>query len=198
MANVDRPNGFRPYKTLAGDNWNGSFVKCYAAADCFMGDAVIMETTGVDNGGAGYQTVVRAPNLATAIVYGVVVGWEPNPSNLDKLYHVGSASTYAVYVCIDPDMTYLVQDDGEGTHALSHLDVGSNIDGVVAAGSTSTGLSNMEVDASVTGITGVAQMHLVSIPPLVGNVIATAYCDYQILFDISTYHNGGAIRVTGV
>ncbi len=198
MANVDKPNGFRPYKKYTGENWNGSFVKCYAAANLFMGDAVIRETTGVTNGDGAFQSVARAADLATAVIHGVVVGWEPNPSNLENLYHVGSASTYAVYICVDPDVTYLIQGDDGGSNAVTNLDVGMNIDGLVAAGSTTTGLSNMEVDQSVTGLTTTAGLHLVSIPDIPGNVVGDDNCLYEVMFPLTTYHNAGVMRMAGV
>src|SRR3990170_6080238 len=140
MANVDRPNGFRPVRYLNGAPYNGAFVRMYSPTDnLFIGDFVEPTATGLAVRDGGYQEVGRA-ETGDPIV-GVVVGFEPNPTALGNLYHAASA-VYAVYVAPIAGLVLEGQTDGTG---LAAADVGLNVDFVVAAGSTTTGASNFEV-----------------------------------------------------
>jgi hypothetical protein len=174
MANIDRPNGFRPVGTLSGANWNGSFRKFYADENLFMGDIVEKAATGIGNNDGAYPSVDRLDSATADIAVGVVVGWEVNPDNLGNLYHA-SSGTYAVYVCVDPMVIFEGQGDGAGT-ILAALDVGLNTDVVIGAGSTTTGASNMEVDEDTTATvaTAATPLHIVGIVDRPDNEIGVA------------------------
>ena len=148
MANVDRPQGFRPVATLSGAPYNGQIRKFYTDTNCFLGDIMIQDTAGVAGSGVGYQGVTRATSATASIAIGVVVGWEPDPDSLARPYHAGSG-TYAVYLNVDPNTVYECQHDGSA--AIVAADIGLNYDLVVTAGTTATGVSNMEVKADTAG-----------------------------------------------
>jgi len=160
MANIDRPNGFRPHKDSTGKPYNGQMVKMNGATNLFLGDAVIAHTAGAGK----YQSCTRATaGDGSEIILGVVVGWDANPDGLSDKYYTAS-DDIAVYICTDPDMSYVVQGDGAGTVVITSEDIGKNLDFVIAAGSTTTGASNMEVDESVTGVTTVGTpLHLLGL-----------------------------------
>ena len=147
MANVDRPTGFRPVKHLTGAPYNGQFNKYYGDANLFMGDLVIKEAAGQAIGSGAYPGCGRA--AAYGILLGAVVGWEPDPAALDRLYYATS-NTLAVYIADAPDLIFECQENNAGVAAA---DVGLNCDIVVAAGSTTTGISNMEVDGDTEATT---------------------------------------------
>ena len=72
------------------------------------------------------------------------------------------------------------------------------IDGIVAAGSTTTGLSNMEVDQSQTGVTTIAGLHLVGIPDFPSQVMADDNLIYQVMPCLHYYRNAGGVSILGV
>lgn len=144
MANADRPNGLRPVKLIDGSPYNGGYTKFYTDTDAFLGDIMIQDTAGVTGGSDGaYQGSTRATAAETTIAIGVVVGWEADPDNLQRPYHAGS-STLAVYIATDPNLIFECQGDGTSTIATA-TEVGDNFDIVIGSGSTTTGLSNMEL-----------------------------------------------------
>ena len=151
MANVDRPNGLQPYKDAYGNPYNGQHVAMFCDANLFLGDLVITDA----DGNLGYQSCARATGTTDGTALGVVVGWEVQPDNLSDLYYRAS-TVYKVYICTDPNVSYVIQGDGAGTISIDATDVGLNADLVIAAGSTTTGASNMELDESTTGATAIA------------------------------------------
>jgi hypothetical protein len=157
MANSDTRFGLRPVKHLDGTPYNGGHKKYYMPSDyatsVFIGDCVTTVgdandnevTTGAGKYGARtlHEVNRTSPGDGNAIT-GVVVGFDPNPSNLDRIY--GAASTErVVHVADNPNLLFEIQADG----SLTADNVGLNavlID--THAGSTVTGLSGTELDTT--------------------------------------------------
>ncbi len=153
MANADRPNGFTPVKHLTGAPYNGQFNKYFSPNDnLFLGDIVEADATG---DASGYATVGRAE--AADAVQGVVVGWEFNPTALENLYHAAS-TVYAVHVADSPDLVLEVQVNDAG---IATGDIGLNVNFIVAAGNTTTGVSNMEIDGGTEATTATLPFRLI-------------------------------------
>jgi hypothetical protein len=153
MANADNPNGFRPVKYLSGVPYSGSHNKYVAAENLFLGDLV--ELTGAD--GDGYPTVARAE--AGDVMVGAVVGWDAVPSGngsaaLENLY---CASGTVVYIADEPNLVFEAQQDSTN---IVDATIGLNAEVVVAAGSTTTGKSNMEVDSDTADTTNTLSLRL--------------------------------------
>lgn len=179
MANSDRPVGFRPVGNLTGANWDASVVKCFSNADnLFLGDIVIKNATA----SGGYMGASRATDGTTVIPLGVVVGWETDPSNLDRAYHAAS-TTYGVFVCIDPNVILEAQCDGAGTVATA-ASVGLNFDYTVTAGTTATGVSNMEVDSDSGATTAATPLKLVGFSDKPDNEIGSANQKMLVVFNM--------------
>lgn len=154
MANADNPNGFRPVRYLSGAPYNGASNKYVAAENLFLGDLV--ELTGAD--GDGYPTVARSE--AGDAHVGAVVGWDAVPSGngsatLETLY---CASGAVVYIADDPSLVFEAQQAGTD---LVDASIGLNAEIVVAAGSTTTGKSNMEIDSTTAATTNTLSIQLV-------------------------------------
>lgn len=172
MANVDRPNGLRPVRMTSGQAFHGGMTKMYAGANLFMGDPVFGATGGTASNSGAYQKVARSTSDTAGVVLGVVVGWEPDPDKLDRLFHASSTSL-AVYVATDPEIIWEIQGDGVGTDVITEADVGLNADFAISAGSTTSGASNVELDESTTGETAVATpLHIVGLVDSPDNDIA--------------------------
>lgn len=153
MANTDAAFGLRPIRNKNGSPWNGACTKMlvedsYGTA-LFIGDPIIITGAAGSDDSTGHYNVA---NVATAgdgnRIAGVIIGIEPNRSDLSKTYIPASTGGY-IYVVDDPNVVFAVQDDAQAT--LTSASVGANA--VLAAGgggSTVTGLSSWELDASDT------------------------------------------------
>lgn len=189
MANVDRPFGFRPVSTLSGAAYNGQMRKFYTDTNCFLGDIMIQDAASIANPktDGATQGVTRATSATATLAIGAVVGWEPDPADLTRPYHAGSG-TYAVYVCVDPNVIYECQDNGAAT-LIAAADVGLNYDIVVTAGSTTTGASNMEVDSGTAGaVTAATPVKLVGIKDEPGNEIGSANAKLLVTLNTHVYN----------
>jgi len=146
MANRDIPNGLRPVGYLNGATWNGKVNKYYVPATdgtaIFIGDAV--KSAGSASADGKYPDVAQA--AAGDAIRGVVVGFEVDPDNINYKYRPASTAM-TLLVCDDPDAIFEIQEDSVGG-ALAVTEVGENADLVVGSGSTTTGLSGMELDSS--------------------------------------------------
>ncbi len=148
MANPDAPFGFRPIGRNGGP-YNGPLHRVYipttsTTTDTFVGDIVRLTGTASTD---GYPAVDVASAVGN-VPYGVVVGFEANPSDLSLQYAKKGVARYAKVVLCDEAVFEVQADD---TMALA--DVGGNIDYVLGSGSTVTGMSGYELDASAVTTT---------------------------------------------
>lgn len=155
MANVDRPNGFRPAKTMLGTPWSGKF-DLYEAADRSAdttqnhGDIYIGDVVALSSG-----KVIPANTNSTMLGVVVAVGVDASifgeggyfdPNNLGKQYLAYDEAGY-VGVVLCEGMLFEVQ-------SASDLDlvIGSAADITGAAstahGSRTTGRSSLELTTS--------------------------------------------------
>ncbi len=177
MANVSRQSGFRPVEGLSG-HYTGRVRRMLSPTDnLFMGDAVEPTATGRALGDGGYQEVGRAETGDP--IAGVVVGWEPNPAALGNMYHAASA-VYCVYVLPTTGIIFEAQSNSSG---LAVTDVGFNVDFVVAAGSTTTGASNMEVNASTEATTNTLDLRIVGFVDRPDNDMSTTNMKVLVKFN---------------
>jgi hypothetical protein len=159
MANKDAPRGLTPVRHRNGAPYTGSgnayYVPSTYATSLFVGELVVKTGTSntalVKDRGQDYapgtlpeinKTAAGDGNPST----GVIMGFAPDPSNLDKSYGLASTERVA-FVCDDPDVVFQIQDDGAA--ALAATVVGLNavvID--THAGSTSTGRAGTELDTN--------------------------------------------------
>lgn len=146
MANPDSAFGAVPIKHIDGSPYSG-MVNEYVIPSS-NGTATFINDLVKHNGDAdaeGVPQVIQATAGATTLL-GAVVGFRADPSNLGLQYRTASTTRY-VLVADDPDIVYKMQEDSD-TSTLAATDVGANCDIVVAAGSTVTGVSAMEIDSN--------------------------------------------------
>jgi hypothetical protein len=91
-------------------------------------------------------------------VLGVVVGVDPvegaGADGRDSLTYRAASTERYVYVADEPDLLYEIQEDGEGgTLAVTAVGNTADLTGFTA-GSTTTGLSSIEVDSSTATASG--------------------------------------------
>lgn len=145
MANVDRPNGFRPVKTLSGAPVS-SLIRYIGVADgedIFIGDIINLESGLADPGATN-----DAAFLGVAVGFGKVnADGIPlgafNPDSLGTRFYDDSASTHTdwvVYYVPVEDVIFEAQ-----TATALTLAIGDTCDLSDAAGNETTGVSAQEL-----------------------------------------------------
>ena len=162
--------GFKPVRMRDGSAYNGSAQRCYAsapAAGLFVGDVVTLSGTAEAN--TGILGVTAA--AAGGVFYGVIVGLDPDRTDLDKKY-MASGDTGYVYVATDTNVVYQAhEDDG----SLVITDVGQNHDIVLGSGGdTAFGTSSHAIDSSSSGTGADLQVKLIGKAQIEGNDIGDA------------------------
>lgn len=166
MANGNAPSGLSPVRHRNGAPYNGATERYYIPASdttaVFVGDCVkSLGSADAD----GVASVIQA--AAGDTIRGVVTAVLPETTS-SLSYRAASTARY-VLVADDPDLMFEVQEDAVGG-ALAVTDVGLNADIVVAAGSTFTGKSGMQLDTSDKK-TGAAQLRILGFVQRADNVV---------------------------
>lgn len=158
MANTDTPRGLKPVSDLNGSPWNGKARMYYVPAS---------DSTAIYIGGlvkpAGSADAEGVPSVTGNVstgnaVVGVVVSIDPalgaGANGRDStIYRAASTERY-VYVADDPNTLFEIQEDGEGgALAATNLWMSADITGFTS-GSTTSGLSSIEIDSSTATASG--------------------------------------------
>jgi hypothetical protein len=162
MANVDRPNGFKPVKHLNGAPYNGQARKYEIPATdstdaVGVGDLVVLSDQNSTTGYAAVEVLGAAGADLSGDPVGVVVGFLPvdatggvsggaSPTLDTPLYRLDDTKKL-VLVADSPDLLFEVQEDSTGG-SLTLAAIGQTITVVSAGPSTTTGRSTMEIDSS--------------------------------------------------
>lgn len=146
---ADSAFGLRPLNHAAG-----CVQMCVIPASdgtaTFVGDAVKLH--GSEDTTDNAPTVIQA--AAGNVIYGVIVGFEPDYTNLSSKYRLASTRRLCYVVPALAGIQFEIQCDAAVTSGNS----GQYFDLVVGSGSTTTGRSAMELGVSTLGATGQLQM----------------------------------------
>lgn len=162
MANSDTPFGLRPKQDVSGRPYNGP-LRHYStptgdSTAILIGDPVKLAGTSQTITGEVYADVARA---ATGdVVLGVCVAVVPTTSE-STIYRAASTQRLLM-VCDDPNALFEIQEVSGGT-ALAANDIGLNADFVVAAGSTVTGQSGVELNNATEATTATLDLKIVGL-----------------------------------
>lgn len=187
MANVDSPFGLKPVKHRNGAPYTGA-VRYYsvAAGDStaiLIGDPVTLAGTSQTIDGRIYSDVVRS---ATGDVFaGVVVGVVPVTA--DSLKYRAASTQRILMVADDPDLLFEIQEVSGGT-ALTANDAGLNANLVVAAGSTVTGFSGVELNNATEATSNTLDLHIVGPVARADNEIGE-HCKWLVTFNRHQFRN---------
>jgi len=201
MANATGIYGLKPVRHIDGSPWNGSVQKCYISASyataLFVGDPVLFSPTLAEKESTGkYPTINKSAGTAGTLVRGVIVGFEPNPDDLTKLYNPASTEGYA-YVCMDQDVIYSIRGDGGGT--LTSVVPGQNAVMIAdSSGSTTTGLSGMALDEGTTTAPNTTQnftLHILAIANKEDNALGDN-AEYEVLLNTNENATGRFLGIT--
>lgn len=150
MANVNEKFGLRPYRSINGAPWNNAQNRYTVANNLstaiFQGDPVKPTT-------AGNVTLARS-NTSDRII-GVFNGvFYNDPTTQKPTFRNNYPGSIAVagitaFVVDDPNTVYLVDADA----AFTRADLFKNYSLTNVSGNTLTGISEKQLDVSVSGIT---------------------------------------------
>lgn len=162
MANVDTPFGLRPVRYLSGAPYNGAAnVYTTASGDgtaIGVGDPVKLSGTAQTINGATYADVDQGAtgDVITGVVIAVL------PETRDSLIYRAASTVRRLLVADDPGLVFEIQEASGGT-ALTTAAIGLNANFVVAAASTSTGQSGVELDNSTEDTTNTLDLQIVGL-----------------------------------
>lgn len=194
MANTDNRFGLKPVMTRDGSPYNGKsnpyFIPSTYATALFIGDPVVKTGT-ANTAAAGVSkqfAIATLPeiNKATAgtgnATTGVIIGFEVDPNNEDRVYNPASTERVA-YVADSPDLICEIQADSVAD--LAATDIGNNANYIFThAGDTNTGLSGVELNTSTITTTNTLQMHLLR---LVGRADVDLTTNTKVLVSINNH-----------
>lgn len=180
MANANVPRGLIPYRRVDGQNWSAAgniyFIPSGYAQNVFVGDPVISVHGSNDANG------VPAINLATAgssnpilgVVGGIVPGGDPQVAVTrdQPIYHPASTAQY-VFVIDDPLALFMVQDDASAQATAPNQWASQNANLVAGSGgSTVTGYSSWQLQASSVATTATLQLRIIRPLPETDNTVS--------------------------
>lgn len=191
MANLDSAFGLKYVKSLG--NYMAPLKEYYIASGdgtaTFVGDAVKL-AGGAD--GQGIATVVQAAQGDKPV--GVIVAIDEVRDVADanfSLYRTHRPASVGMYVWVldDPNAIFEIQADDVGS-TLAATDIGLNADLIVAAGSTTTGLSAMELDTSTKATTSTLVLRIHGLVQRPTNDKFVANQKVLVMFNIHAYKTG--------
>ncbi len=160
MANADAAFGFRPIN-LDGSAYSAAgrrvVIATTATAATFVGDPVKLAGGNAIN---GYARVQQA--AAGDPVLGVITSFEVDPTALENQTRLAATQRFAQMAVAEGNKYFEIQSDDDTT-ALVEDDVGHNANFVVAAGSTVTGFSGVELDSSGATTTSSLDLQIIAL-----------------------------------
>jgi hypothetical protein len=196
MANVVSAFGLRPVRHISGAPYNGATVPCYIApayaTALYVGDPVIL-TTVLAGKSSTMPTIIASAATDGVLIRGVIVSIEPNPDDLTKIYSPASTAQIA-HVCMDPDVIYEIRGDGSGAPAAAMA--GLNAEAVATtAGSTVTGLSGFNLDATTPATTRTFPLHILNIKNIADNELGDDVI-FEVLLNTPENADGRFLGIT--
>jgi hypothetical protein len=174
--NVNRPNGFQPVGTINGAPWNGNLrVFTGGGVDILRGDLVSMEAEGDVEPVADDQSVA-----ALGVFVGVssvdlrAVANTEHPGFYDTS---AAGSDKSILVVLSNGGVFEAQEDGLVSVLTTAAQGGSITTIGLSAGSTTTGLSGMELDSSQIGTDGLDPLQVLRLVDRPDNVVAVSITD---------------------
>lgn len=203
MANKTGGFGLRPDRHLDGTAWNGATMRMYKSASyataLYIGDPVLLSAVTAERDAKGrYLSINKSAGTDGTIVFGVVVGFEVNPDDLNKVYSPASTEAIVLVARAADDLIFTIRGDGGATPDKGF--VGLNAVMIAStAGSTSTGLSGMELDEGTTDAPAADQsntLFILGFRQVEDNELAVSAV-YDVLINTNQNATGRILGVAG-
>lgn len=192
MANVDKAFGLRPLGNLSATGAQkqyGYLIADNQAGAIFQGDLVTLV--------AGFLVKYTSGTHASAVgVFNGVNYIDPTTGKPTfKNYYPGSVNITSGQIVADvlddPNQLYIIQADED----IVQADIGQNAPVAYTAGSTTTGISAMELDSSGIATTNTLVLKIVGLYNAPNNTIGENFT--QVVVKINA-HQYGSVGVAGL
>lgn len=196
--------GFRPVKHLNGSAWNGQvnryMISASDAQATNVGDLVQLSDNDalVDDDGFGVYPAVERIGSGTAVpIVGVIVGFEPDYSNLNSPNYRAASTRRVVLVADAPDTILAAKQDAVGG-VVAAASVGLNVAiNLGTAGTSGAYASGMSVDSSTVATTATLPLQIVGVTASPDNDVTSTSRPAELLVRINT-HAFNAAGIAGV
>lgn len=185
--------GFRPVKHLTGAPYNGQLNRYMISASdtavTNVGDLVVLSDNAalVDGDQGVYPAVERAGSGTSAAVIGVVVGFEPDYSNLNTGNYRAASTRRVALVADAPDLIFAAPQDAVGG-VVAAASVGLNVAvNLGTAGSTAPWASGMSVDSSTVATTNTLPLNIVGVTASPDQDVTSTARPAELLVKINTH-----------
>ena len=160
MANIDAAFGWRPIAKVGSAPGGTTGTTKYSIADnqgtaIFTGDPVKYKSDGT-------VEVATAGDASCGVFMGCFYT-DPTTSKPTFRNHFPaslSPGDAIAFVADDPDQLFIAQQDSDGSNLVA-ADLNLNADLVFGTGSTTTGMSGVEIDSSTKNTTAALQVRLI-------------------------------------
>lgn len=154
MANKDTAGGLRLVRCRDGGIKTYKVASNYGSA-IFVGDAVVLTGTSSTDPRTGDNLIpnvqlATVSSTITGVVVGIVGSTVATAPSIPTLPYIAANTGGLILVCDDPDAVFAIQEDSVGGN-IAATAVGEFCDLTFAAGSTTTGLAQNELDSSDAG-----------------------------------------------
>ena len=187
MANVDKPFGLRALGNLSATGSQKQFgyqIADNQAGAIFQGDLVTLKD------GFILQFDPSSHTAAVGVFNGVFYTDPTTGKPTFKNFYPGSVNittgTIQADVLDDPNQLFIIQSDED----IVQADFGKNADVVVGTGSTTTGVSAMELDSSTIATTAALNLKLIGIYDTPGNALGN-FCQVVVKINEHLYGSAG-------
>lgn len=187
MANTSRINGFKPVKNY--ERANLYYIPSTDGTAVYPGDVVKLAGSADTDGKAPTVTLASAGDA----VVGVVVGFLPNPDNLNVggTYRAASTNRYC-WVVDDPEAEFEVE-ASNGTPAVT--DVGLNANHAVGTPSATFATSGAYIDFGTEATTAALTFKILRVIARPDNEVGASV---KLLVKINNHQFGSSTGTAGV
>jgi len=168
MANLDAAAGLRPVRLGSASGYCARETKYFIPATdstaVFIGTPVKLAGSADTDGTHATVTAASSTDECVGVVTAVL------PDNADSLIYRAASTARYVMVADDPAQVFEVQEVSGGT-ALTAAAVGLNANWAGSGGSTSTGLSSIELNNATEATTATLDFQILGLSPVSGNAL---------------------------
>ncbi len=196
--------GFRPVKHMSGGSYTGQINRYMISASdtqvTNVGDLVQLSDNDalVDTAGFGVYPAVERIGSGTAVpIVGVIVGFEPDYSNLNTPNYRAASTRRVALVADASDLILAAPQDAVGG-VVAAASVGLNVAiNLGTAGSSGAYASGMTIDSSTVATTATLPLQIVGVTAAPDNDVTSTSRPAELLVRINT-HAFNAAGLAGV
>jgi len=195
--------GFRPVKHMNGSPYNGQVNRYMISVSdtqvTNVGDFVqLSDNPALVDASEGVYAAVERIGSGTAVpIVGVIVGFEPDYSNLNAGAYRAASTRRVALVADAPDIIYAAPQDAVGG-VVAAASVGLNVSiNLGTAASTAPYASGMSVDSSTVATTATIPLQVMGVTASPDNDVTSTARPAELLVRINT-HAFGAAGLAGV